>query len=166
MPSRMKAPARMCCLRAIVMRTLRFEHASSQLGASSATTARTTSVPGQRERHVRAARWCAVLAAAASNHDVLPAIHYVHRRRGTAGKGQLRFPEQFASELVVGVELLVPTGGTDEEQPVRSNYGPAVIVRTCVRDAFGDQLGILAERNLPADLSLVQIDGVERAPGR
>ena len=32
--------------------------------------------------------------------------------------------------------------------------------------AFGGQLGILAEGNLPGDLALVQVDGVERSPRR
>ena len=43
---------------------------------------------------------------------------------------------------------------------------PAVVVAAGVLQPFRRQLGILAERNLPADRAGVEIDRVERAPRR
>ena len=46
----------------------------------------------QRERDHRAAAWCAVLAAAADDHDVFAAVEFVDRGGGVPGGRQRGFP--------------------------------------------------------------------------
>ena len=115
---------------------------------------------------MRAARRRAVLAAAARDDDVLPAVDHVGRRRRVAGRGQRRLPEQLAGQLVVGAELLVEVRRADEQQAARGDDRAAVVVAAGVGQPLRGQLGILAERDLPADRAGVEIDRVQRAPRR
>ena len=110
--------------------------------------------------------WRAVLAAAAGNHDVLPAVHHVGGWRGIPGKRQRRLPQQFARQLVERAQLAIEIGGGDEEQAAGGDDGPAVVVAAGVAQALRDELGIFAERNLPANRAGVEIDRVQRAPRR
>ena len=53
-----------------------------------------------------------------------------------------------------------------KSRPFAVTIGAAVVVGAGVLEPLRRELGILAERDLPADGALVQIDGVERAPRR
>ena len=57
-------------------------------------------------------------------------------------------------------------GGTNEEKPTGGHQGPAVILASRVANTFRHELRKLSERDLPGDFAAIQIDGVERAPGR
>src|SRR4051812_42994291 len=72
----------------------------------------------QSERHVRATRLRVVLAPAARDHDVLPAVHHIQRRRRVTREGERGFPEELAGAFVEDAELLVIRGRADEEQAV------------------------------------------------
>src|SRR5579871_5218882 len=64
------------------------------------------------------------------------------------------------------MELLVETRRADEKQAAGSHYRTSIVVAAGILQSFGRQLGNLAERNLPTDLALIEIDRVQCAPGR
>src|ERR1700722_11026617 len=118
------------------------------------------------EGHVGSAGWGARLAAARGDHHKLTAAGLVSRRGSVARRRQGGFPEQLAGSLIEGVKLAVVIGGGDEQQTSGSNHGSAVILAAGRSQAFLDEFGILAKRNLPGDFPAVQIDGVQGTPGR
>ena len=120
----------------------------------------------QREGDDRVARLRRVLAAAAGgDHDVLPAVDHVDARRGIAAGGQLMLPQHAARVLFERANLLVRRRG-DEDHAARGRDRAAEVERAGIADALRDQLGILAERHLPENVPLDEVDGVQRAPGR
>src|SRR5690348_15474906 len=61
----------------------------------------------QREGDVGIARLRPHLAAAAGDHDILFAVHFISARRRVSACRELRLPEQLARALVEGAELFV-----------------------------------------------------------
>ena len=120
----------------------------------------------QREGDDRVAGLRRVLAAAAGGDgDVLPAVDHVEARRGVAAGGQLVLPQHASRALLERPDLLV-RGRGDEDHPAGRRHRAAEIERAGVADALLDQLRVFAERHLPDDVALDEIDGVQRAPGR
>jgi hypothetical protein len=64
------------------------------------------------------------------------------------------------------VKLAIVVGGGDEQQTSGGDYGSAIVLTACRAQAFIDELGIFAKRNLPDDFATAQIDGIQGTPGR
>ena len=71
-----------------------------------------------------------------------------------------------AGGFVVGAEFLVEVGRADEEKASGGDDRATIVFCAGVGLALCGQLRILAEGNLPNVFPGIQIDGVERAPGR
>ena len=74
------------------------------------------------------------------------------------------FPEQLARAFVVGVETLVH-GRADEDQSAGRDQGTAYVEGAGGGFAALFQFGIGAQRDLPTNLTSVQVNGTERPPG-
>src|SRR5207245_7605338 len=66
---------------------------------------------------------------------------------------------------IEGPEARVARAG-DEDESAHGGDGAAQAGRSRGRQAARDERVHHAERNRPGDLSLVEVDGVERSPGR
>src|SRR5581483_10055532 len=119
-----------------------------------------------REGNNGAAAGGPVLPAATDDDDVLAPVDFVRRGGRVARRGQRRLPQQLAGQGVVRVEFSIEVRRADEEQSARRDQRAAVVVAAGVRDPFRNELGILAEWNLPLDGAGVEVNRGERAPGR
>src|SRR5215471_16930326 len=120
----------------------------------------------QCERNDATARRRVILAASANDHDVLTAVDLIDSRSRVAGCRQLGLPQESSSKFVEGAKFLVEVGGTDKEQSAGGYHRATVVVAPGVFHSFCNEVRILAEWNFPADLAAVEINGIERAPGR
>src|SRR5690606_844779 len=124
-----------------------------------------TGSPRQREGDVLITRRRPHLPAAGRDYDVLPPVDLVRGRGGVASGRKVGLPEDLARPFVEGAELLVRRG-TDEDQAAGGHGRPAVVLCPRSRDSPRRQLLELAERHCPQVFTGVQVDGVERSPGR
>src|SRR5207247_478852 len=99
--------------------------------------------------------------AAISRTDSSPPASAISETRTAAPS-----PEQLAGELVERMKLPVEARRADEQHAARGDDRTTVVVAAGVGQPFRGQLRILAERDLPADRAGVEIDRVERPPGR
>ena len=106
------------------------------------------------------------LAATRGDDEILPAVDFVGGRRGVAGGGHRRLPQERARGLVEGADLPVVVRRRDEDQAAGGDDRAAVVLAAGILQSLRHELGILAERNLPRVLAGIQVDGVERAPRR
>ena len=121
---------------------------------------------GSANAMIESPDFVAVLAAAPGrDHDVLPAVDHVQARRRVAACRQLVLPEHASRALFERPDFLVRRGG-DEDHAAGRRHRAAEVERSGVANALRDELRVLAERHLPDNLPLDEIDGVERAPGR
>src|ERR1700733_8176602 len=67
---------------------------------------------------------------------------------------------------VVGMEFFIEDSGSNEQQTSRGDDRTAVVIRCGGGNAFGDQLRIFTEWNLPQILAGVHVDRAECSPGR
>src|SRR5450759_4209537 len=106
------------------------------------------------------------VAAKRRDHDELFAVHLIRDRGCVAGVYHHRLPQQLASILIEGPKFPVEVRGTDEDQPAGSHDGAAIILGTRVLQTLLGEFRILTERNLPGVFSRIQIDRIQRPPGR
>src|ERR1051325_6023853 len=121
-------------------------------------------VSRQRERDVGISRLAAELSAARGNDDVLLAVHDEGARRGVAGRGKCRLPEQAARRLVECTELRVLCRG-NEQEAARGHDGATVLLRSTCRGVSSLERWMLPQCNTPAILDGVEVDRAERTPG-
>src|SRR5579885_3256146 len=122
---------------------------------------------GQCKRHIHSpGPRLRVLPSTSRDHDELPPIHLVGCRRGVPGKGQSRLPEQLARGLIKRPELLIKIRRPDKQQTSCRDNRPAIVFRSRMGHALRRQLRVNAQRDLPRILPRIQIDRVQRAPGR
>ena len=84
---------------------------------------------------------------------------------GVAAGGKLVFPEELSVAFVEGVELFI-LAAADKDQSPGGDDGAAEILGAGGGDAFGGQLGELAQANLPGEIAGVEVDRGQQAPGR
>src|SRR5262245_10040834 len=108
-----------------------------------------------------------IAAAACRDNDELPAALPAQKsdRSGMPACVELGRPEFFPRLGVEGPETAVVCAA-DKNQAAGRHDRPPEVGRASRRRPFRHELIHLAERSAPGDFSRVQIDGVERAPGR
>ena len=67
--------------------------------------------------------------------------------------------------LFKSADLFIGSGG-NKNNSAGSGHGAAEIFGACVPDAFCNKGWIFTQRHLPADCTIVQVDGIQRTPGR
>ena len=97
--------------------------------------------------------------------DVLPAVDHVDARRRVAAGRQLMLPEH-RPECFSNARIFSSAVAAMKITPPAVATAPPKFMRAGVADALRDELRVLAERDLPEDLALDEIDRVQRAPGR
>src|SRR6185437_605066 len=110
--------------------------------------------------------WCFQFSPAADgNRDVLTAVHRISAWRRVTARGELMLPEHAAGLFVERAELLVPRAA-DEHQTSRRIDAAAEIFGSGLRNTPRFQCRIFAQRLLPSELAPIQIDRIQRSPGR
>jgi hypothetical protein len=105
-----------------------------------------------------------IFAAASTNHDELPALFHVGRRRRNYGEGECTLPQKLAATGLVGVEFLVMLGGTDKKNAACRDNRTAIVLRARNWNAFRCEFGVFPKRNLPKILARLKINCVQSAP--
>src|SRR5438034_10157127 len=82
---------------------------------------------GQRKGHIGVATPGAHFSAATGDHEKLPAMSKVGRRRRVTASGKYRLPQDLAGLLIKCPEHFVLRRG-DVTQPGRCDHGPSVIL--------------------------------------
>src|SRR6202040_1219810 len=100
------------------------------------------------------------------DHYILASRDGISGGRRIARKRQRGLPQQLAAGFIEGAKFLVEAAGSDKQQSARGYNCASIIFCSRIRHAFRRERRILAEINLPYKLSRIQIDRVERAPGR
>src|SRR5207244_228644 len=98
-----------------------------------------------------------------SDARVLLATHRISAPCRIAGGWERCLPEQLASRFIERAEFLVLCGG-DEHQAAGGNYRSAVLLRAGVANASRCQFRVLAERDAPAVVAVIEVDCAECAP--
>src|SRR6476620_1335383 len=92
------------------------------------------------------------------HHDVLLVANGVSGRDRTSHTGQLVFPQYFSGLLIKRAEHVVACG-TDEDQPACGSNSSAAVEHTGIRYTDLFEFRVFAERNLPHNVTRVQVDG-------
>ena len=64
------------------------------------------------------------------------------------------------------MKFAVAVRRANEDEAASRDHGAAVILASRVANSLGHKLGILTERNFPGNLTGIEVNRVERAPGR
>src|SRR5438045_6527496 len=139
----------------------------SGVGASRTRGSRASSVAllRQGERYIRVPGLRSQLTATRRQDDKLPAAHGKRARWGIAGRRQRGFPAQPAGVLVERAKLRI-LSRRDEHETTLGDDRTTVLLGPGDGHATRGQPTELAERNAPAVVAGVEIDGAECAPGR
>src|ERR1700722_20376955 len=97
--------------------------------------------------------------------DILPAFHRIGNRRGETGSRELVRPYEPARFFVEGAQLAVPCSG-DKDQAAGRDQWTTIRFRSGDGHALPGQLGVLSQRHPPKVFPRMQVDGIQRSPGR
>src|SRR5439155_11937980 len=89
-----------------------------------------------------------VLAASRGDDDELAAVDFVSGRRGIAGEGQNRLPEQLTVRFIEGAEFFVEVGCPDEHQAASGDDRTTVVLGSGVPLAARVEFGVVSLRDV------------------
>jgi hypothetical protein len=98
---------------------------------------------------------------AGSDHDVLSTVDHVGTWSGCSRIREIALPQELARLGVEGAQLAVIDRRANEQDTAGGQNRATVVLRAGVRHSLRNELGVLAERDLPEIFTRVQVDCIE-----